>query len=205
MNVHEQALANAEKIRPRMQPIMDKLAKSGAEDIINGGPGQTNKQRLTRLFKVADQVITAVGQDAACKNGCSHCCYQAVAMNTEEAKRIAQSTGLTMTLPAGHELDLFTAREKYTGKPCPFLKEGRCSIYCVRPMACRLHFNLSDEPDLCDIIGRPGEPVPSPDLSPLVQLQVQALDGVLWADVRTFFPQLSANANANAKAHQNAT
>jgi Fe-S-cluster containining protein len=32
--------------------------------------------------------------------------------------------------------------------PCPFLDEGRCSIYPVRPFGCREHFVLSD-PALC--------------------------------------------------------
>jgi Fe-S-cluster containining protein len=35
-------------------------------------------------------------------------------------------------------------------RPCPFLVAGRCSIYAIRPVACRTHFSFSESPRDCD-------------------------------------------------------
>jgi Fe-S-cluster containining protein len=85
----------------------------------------------------------------ACKSGCDHCCYQSVGVTPPEALAIWRH--LTATLSAA-ELAALAARiaevheqtrrmtsgERFSPEhPCPFLAEGCCSIYEVRPLACR--------------------------------------------------------------------
>ena len=47
----------------------------------------------------------------------------------------------------GNELELLYWKAQL---PCPFLSEGRCQVYPVRPFACREHHVLS-EPELCSL------------------------------------------------------
>lgn len=44
--------------------------------------------------------------------------------------------------------------------PCPFLRDGGCSVYDVRPMACRLLLNLDDDDLLCQLVHGQAIPVP---------------------------------------------
>jgi Fe-S-cluster containining protein len=84
----------------------------------------------------------------ACRAGCDHCCHQVVALTPPEALAVAAHV---KSLPA-HELERITERvrnayergrglstaERYAPEhPCPFLEAGQCSIYEVRPLACR--------------------------------------------------------------------
>jgi hypothetical protein len=85
----------------------------------------------------------------ACHSGCSHCCYQAVGVSAPEVFAIYDHLRRTRT---PDELDSVVLRireadDKTRGMtlaerlspdlPCPFLEKERCSIYEVRPLACR--------------------------------------------------------------------
>jgi len=85
----------------------------------------------------------------ACRAGCDHCCYQIVGVTPPEALAIFDHLSRTAS---DAELDeiatrMAEARTRTRGlssaerfspdHPCPFLREGRCSIYEVRPLACR--------------------------------------------------------------------
>ena len=85
----------------------------------------------------------------ACKAGCDHCCYQIVGVTAPEALAIFDHLSQTASDP---ELEAVSARvaasrartrglsaaERFSpDHPCPFLEAGRCSIYEVRPLACR--------------------------------------------------------------------
>jgi len=91
------------------------------------------------------------GKQIYCQNGCSGCCHLAVHATFPEAVAVASQ------LSAGQSAELmnYIARIKKAHKnwgslkcylkehrqklgPCPFLnKAGSCSIYNVRPLACR--------------------------------------------------------------------
>jgi Fe-S-cluster containining protein len=85
----------------------------------------------------------------ACKEGCAWCCRLHVTLTVPEVIAIADY--LRATLPAT-ELESLKARvteldqethglnpwqRARTGLPCALLVEGRCSVYPVRPLACR--------------------------------------------------------------------
>lgn len=85
----------------------------------------------------------------ACHAGCSHCCYQAVGVSPPEvfaiydhllATRTPQE--LMSTVERIREADdqtrgMTSAERLSPDLPCPFLVRERCSIYDVRPLACR--------------------------------------------------------------------
>lgn len=63
------------------------------------------------------------------------------------------------------------------GLPCPFLHESRCTVYPVRPFACREHHVVSP-PELCSLDPDRSEPAPT-------LLQYRTLAG--WIGSRAFF------------------
>ena len=108
----------------------------------------THKKRLKMLRSLADRINEAVEPESACHNGCSACCKIQVEMSAWEARLIGDELGLKVLDPAPvdnpreRSLDLL-------GMACGFLKEDRCSIYASRPVACRVHHNLSYDASMC--------------------------------------------------------
>lgn len=85
----------------------------------------------------------------ACQSGCSHCCYQAVGVSPPEVFAIYDHLLATRT-PDQLDADVrrirdaddktrgMTSAERLSPDlPCPFLQDEQCSIYEVRPLACR--------------------------------------------------------------------
>ncbi len=83
-------------------------------------------------------------------------------------------------------------REKYTGVACPFLVESKCSVYAVRPIACRLHHNLNDDETNCKIgapdITGPRPAVPQINLTPMTLAAAFVFIADDYGDIREFFP-----------------
>ena len=74
------------------------------------------------------------------------------------------------------------------GTACPFLIEASCSIYEVRPMACRVLFNLDDDDLLCRQGPAELAEVPYADSRMLRALALAAQPAEILADIRDFFP-----------------
>lgn len=85
----------------------------------------------------------------ACKVGCDHCCHQSVGLTPPEALAIRDHLQKTLSGPelarvagriaeAHERTAALSSAERFSPEiPCPFLSAGRCSIYEVRPLACR--------------------------------------------------------------------
>jgi Fe-S-cluster containining protein len=100
-----------------------------------------------QVFGRAQQTIDELAATApklGCKDGCAYCCYQSVEVTIPEAILVAAS----LADPADPRRDtvIDTARalkglseeaRRRTGKPCPLLVDGRCSVYDDRPLMCR--------------------------------------------------------------------
>jgi len=101
---------------------------------------------------------------ATCKAGCGFCCYQQVLMTTGESLLIktflkdnpdTKVDGERMKLHkswAQNDRGSAWDHPKISDKACPFLHDNLCSIYPVRPFACRNHRSI-DDPKLCDLEG----------------------------------------------------
>ncbi len=99
--------------------------------------------------KIADTALAGSENGVACRPGCAHCCYQAVGVSPPEVLAIHEHLLATRSSEALAAFDrrLREADEKTRGMslterlspelPCPFLEEAACSIYEVRPLACR--------------------------------------------------------------------
>lgn len=174
-------------------------------------------KKLFWLRREADVVARAAMPQSACRNGCSNCCHINVSVSESEARVISKETGIPMAIPPDDQVilvgDLTTpegiqrfedAKEAHMqgrfGQPCTFLKDGRCSIYEHRPMACRQQINLDDDDLLCRLVE--GESIPVPYLN---QQPAQLAYVMLWgersrlADIRDWFP-VATRSRENAPA-----
>ena len=117
---------------------------------------------VSQLYRAVDELLESFvqrsaseGVAAACKEGCSWCCYQEVFAVTHELiylhdhlmqkgnsetegqvlERAREKARLTDGRAEEEQLRVRTA--------CPFLEEGSCTVYEVRPMACRIYLSSS--------------------------------------------------------------
>jgi len=88
----------------------------------------------------------------ACAAGCSMCCHNWIPVTAPEALLIAahlrgadlaaaRAAEMAHAAEAGRGLDRDQRLEQRLA--CPLLAEGLCSIYALRPLACRSFFSLS--------------------------------------------------------------
>lgn len=132
----------------------------------------------------------APGMDrVACKAGCYYCCDVYVSAQAPRIFAIADwLRANSPDLPT--EIDRLEAADAATrgrdvdaralaGLACPFLHDGKCGIYSVRPAACRGFFSLSVEACIAGAQGESEEIPTPPHIHQLRGAYEQALSAVL--------------------------
>lgn len=160
----------------------------------------THKKRLQMLRSLADRVNNAVSPQAACKKGCDACCKIQVEISAWEARLIGAELGLRVMEPS--EVEDSRARSlDLMGSACGFLKEGQCSIYESRPIACRLHHSLSDDASMCQMDVKPEESmVPAMNLVSLKAGYAVCSGSTRFNDIRDFFVEARCGVPPSEKA-----
>ncbi|HEQ3599484.1 TPA: YkgJ family cysteine cluster protein [Vibrio harveyi] len=161
-------------IQRRFKRLMDDL--DGSKDV-----------ELSRIYKDVDFYYSkAVAPYAACKKGCSFCCYVPVEVTQVEARYIASETGANL-------IELTENKTKTRdGSPCPFLKNGVFSIYRVRPLACRVFASLDSADNCADgnkhhWINNIDSYPPTKMIGKLLVYASIEMDGATYADIREWF------------------
>lgn len=151
-------------------------------------------RKADAILDIMDRAAALVAPQAACKRGCAFCCYQTVIIFDWEADRMERLSGVKRNGYKGHGMDYTPEKHeqtiaKYHGVICPFLKNNECSVYFARPMACRLHFSVADDAELCNLETNPGAKVPYFNFHPWIQVSALIFlkEGRLVADIREFF------------------
>lgn len=187
VTVHQdKANAIADALEPILPDILancDAVAKSG----------ESVAKKYNKLLSIAVVVMDKVLPHTPCEQQCSHCCHMAVTILDEEAKRIAQfldrryvkQTRLKNPLDIAVRGDEMI--QKYLRVPCPFLKRGKCSVYEVRPFACRLHHTVSPTNDCCDL--KVLRVTPAVNLDFLEKTHAFILFNQAFGDIRDYFPE----------------
>lgn len=149
----------------------------------------------TAILEIGDKISQAIAPLTPCKNGCSHCCYMGVAITEFEANQIAEYTKRSIVeFPDPQEyMETFKA-ETYATVPCTFLEDGKCTVYPVRPLACRLHHNLADDATNCEI----RLPLETMEVTPSLNLNevnfwfvnLALRNNEAIGDIRDFFPRV---------------
>lgn len=93
----------------------------------------------------------------ACFKGCHWCCHQAVFANSYELHFLSEEikknftpdelSGLIERAETKHTITSNLEKDKILKykSPCPLLKDGACSSYASRPMACRIYLSTKLE------------------------------------------------------------
>lgn len=125
----------------------DQLAQLRSRDRV--GTIQEVYKAVDRFF---DNAPAENKKEIQCKTGCTHCCFIDVDISGDEAAAIVKYCNEN-----GIEIDReYLTKQAAVGRKtysplsrCVFLKDNLCSIYPVRPIACRKHWVKTD-PSLCD-------------------------------------------------------
>ena len=134
----------------------------GADLLANRAQVESLDARAAELREAS----AAAGRPVTCAARCWTCCCHAVDCGTMDAVQIAMvlrdagrdAPSLRHRLAAAGRQQERMSPDKYFSRqrPCIFLGDDRlCTVYPVRPVACRLHCSVT-EPSLCRTLGGEG-------------------------------------------------
>jgi Fe-S-cluster containining protein len=116
---------------------------------IHGQTDTTTDAILTTFFRVLQPLLDRMAEHSICRPGCNFCCHQPVSVTEYEAELIGNAIGEKPQRFKKNQIGKHRSAAFKT--PCHFLKDGACSIYAVRPMACRTHFSAEEDARWCDM------------------------------------------------------
>jgi Fe-S-cluster containining protein len=124
-------------------------------EIRRKSPIEALEASLRRMDRMISNAMAKSDQKTACTKGCSYCCYFRIDLRAHEALLIMEHIRKRLSRAQINEI-IATATEnsaqirKLTLKEhmsrnfqCPFLSEGACLVYPVRPLKCR-NFHATD-------------------------------------------------------------
>ncbi|WP_082326243.1 YkgJ family cysteine cluster protein [Sunxiuqinia dokdonensis] len=117
---------------------------------------------MEQLYLAIDQLIDSLAvmaqkqdQPIHCKKGCNYCCHQAVFANSYELHYLGNFVQKHFDSAGIRQIKAKAATKNQTTSkldeqsvlnfksPCPLLKDGTCSVYAARPMACRIYLSTN--------------------------------------------------------------
>jgi hypothetical protein len=168
-------------------PTMETLNRELTKLMMANGSARS---KWRKLREIALRINEAVIPHTVCTTGCSHCCHISVSITKHEAAVIGEAIGRTPEAVPHATPDKDAQVERYFGKPCTFLEEGRCSIYEHRPLSCILHHSVGASPALCDTrVSVTESIIPSIDMGNFWKVHALLLHDDTFADLREFFPK----------------
>jgi Fe-S-cluster containining protein len=132
---------------PLAAKLADRLQQAGSEEEIHAAYAQA----LAAFDELNQDAIVASGARLDCRAGCSFCCSLRVDVYAHEIFLIArfirthfseaeqQALAVRLATHAAQVLRLTPFEHATRNIPCVLLRDGRCSVYAARPMACRRH------------------------------------------------------------------
>jgi uncharacterized protein len=158
MNADNSPLSEAE--HTALLHAAEHVRRDASRQLAALAPGTAVVRFITTLHQGVDRVVNNAvqhGVGLACAAGCSHCCSTQVSAQPVEALLIAQAlreldsaaqTALVQRLRAhGAALAQTAPNAAWNQRPpCAFLVGGLCTIYAVRPAACRKAHSLDVAP-----------------------------------------------------------
>jgi Fe-S-cluster containining protein len=189
----EQAHRNFDNIITE-HPGMIEVVENAAVELVDIKMARVSK--LIILRKIIDKFNDIIYSYTACSKGCSSCCYMATLTFSIEVEEIGIRVGKKPKPFKGifkniDDATLTKVQDEIQGIPCTFLKDNQCSIYDIRPLACRLHHNLSEVSFMCDTSLKSEDTcIPKIDFPQFTFAMVVMLsgDGNKMGDIREAFP-----------------
>jgi hypothetical protein len=150
---------------------------------------RSTRSKIRELWRIADGFGSFTGEDVACRRGCSHCCHIAVSVPKQEAQLIGELIGRKPE-PAPLRISFEHVSWGYHN-PCGFLRDGECSIYEHRPLACRVHYSVDTDDLMCRLDPPHTNRVPFLNTARFTYALVDIVaEGSFphFADIREWFP-----------------
>lgn len=161
--------------RPLMQATYDSTFRSVADALRAGDPLEVAAAALGHVGGTVDGFHRLTGAEVACQAGCSFCCWLRVDVRAHEVLLIRRYlagdrwVGDRGALEAkvrvvGARVAGLTAPAERAAvrQPCALLDHaGCCTVYAVRPAACRRYLSVSV--DACEAIWNDGTPAVEPE------------------------------------------
>lgn len=164
-------IGSAKRVRPRVRPAFTeepvvtraRIAAASQSIRILSEPELTVIELARNIAELTDRSIHQVHADChdghvvACRSGCTYCCMFPVAASAPEVlviatfvrerfdddQRAALDRRVDANIAATEGMDM--DRRDRIRLDCPFLEEGKCTVYEVRPIACRGYSSYSVE------------------------------------------------------------
>jgi Fe-S-cluster containining protein len=174
----------AKRVRPSARPktfteapVVDRSRIVSAQEslkILSGPPTALCAIELARTINdLTDRSIRQVhaachdGRRVACRSGCTYCCMVPVAASApevlaiatfvrerfDEERQAALDRRVEANISATEGMDM--SQRDRVRLDCPFLEAGKCTVYEVRPIACRGYSSYSVD-DCREDYERPG-------------------------------------------------
>lgn len=120
------------------------------------------------------RAIAGSGRAPACGPGCHACCSQPIPISTIEAQGLRWFALSHLRGDLANVVGTALALQRQS--PCPFLVDGACAVYPLRPLACREYivFNTPCRPGERPDQTRPRDVLPLPRIA-----QLQAFSALL--------------------------
>jgi uncharacterized protein len=102
-------------------------------------PLEAYRQLIEKLDEFFSQAISKYAADMDCRSGCDDCCQRDLTLYPVEVARMIE--GFCELRADCQERISKRARAAQLSDEaaCPFLEEGRCLVYNLRPIICRTH------------------------------------------------------------------
>ncbi|HKJ40463.1 MAG TPA: YkgJ family cysteine cluster protein [Sunxiuqinia sp.] len=132
----------------------------GREAVSNGFGNQKIMDAIANMYESMDQLIDSLfelakkqGISIQCKKGCCWCCHQPVFANSHEIQYLSNFIKTNFSKMAIENIRRKAIeKNQQTSKlrqeillknkgACPLLKNGTCTAYSARPMACRIYLS----------------------------------------------------------------
>jgi hypothetical protein len=143
MNLDEEKISAQENFKRLVNDMPSWLAKKEdkfAEKLILSKINPIRK--LESLYGVMRELYDFSAKYTPCKKGCSACCHYNVTISEVEISFIEKYTRKKRNKQ-------YIPHRNFHGSPCPFLVNGACTIYDVRPFVCRRHVALTKSNAWC--------------------------------------------------------
>lgn len=141
------ATHNGQRMKERIEAARESFRPLFLQSQDSTRPLRARLMLLRRAVAVYNDAAQGLG---ACTKGCSHCCSMPTSVSRAEAQMIGQAIGVKPASPPLQEIvqDLQWGLNR---GPCPFLRQGMCSIYAHRPLGCMVHRTFADDARLCEL------------------------------------------------------
>lgn len=150
-----------EKLPPREHDAVLRMVEHRTNELRQYYKMGTPVEFVKAFYEIFDETLAEVIEGVSCKRGCHFCCRQNVNIYKDEAATIAEyCREHDISIPREYLVEQLEHDWKEIAKTdagwCTFLKDGQCSIYAVRPLACR-NYHVVSPAELCDTVKFPSD------------------------------------------------